>query len=150
MKKLLSLSIVASSFLLADTDLEQLKAYDESSKIFNKLYEKSDKKEYMYRSLHNDLTANKSERLIDRVDKLVESGFDDYKLMRLKVIALIKLGRHEEAITLALELVESSKAIDDYLLVSEIYIKDKNFDTALKYLESAYVKEYNEKLLDKM
>jgi len=36
------------------------------------------------------------------------------------------------------------------LLMSEIYIKQNKFNTALKYLEGAYVKEYNEKLLDRL
>jgi tetratricopeptide (TPR) repeat protein len=51
---------------------------------------------------------------------------------------------------LALELVQKSKEIDDYLLVSEIYVKLKHFDTAVKYLEGAYIKDYNEKILDKI
>jgi len=71
-------------------------------------------------------------------------------MIRLKIIALIKLNRLEEAKNLGLILVEESNEIDDYLLVSEIYVKEKQFDTALKYLEGAYVKDYNEKILDKM
>ncbi|MCF6309636.1 MAG: hypothetical protein L3J19_04050 [Sulfurimonas sp.] len=51
---------------------------------------------------------------------------------------------------MALKLVQKSKEIDDYLLVSEIYVKLKHFDTAVKYLESAYIKDYNEKILDRM
>jgi tetratricopeptide (TPR) repeat protein len=39
---------------------------------------------------------------------------------------------------------------DDYVLVSNIYVKEKKFDTALKYLESAYIKNYNEQILDRM
>lgn len=137
-------------YILTALRLEQVKMYSKASDFFKTLYEKSNKKEYLYRSLQNDLAADKNEELIKRVDKELDDTINDYTLVRLKVLALIKLQRLEEARILSIKLVESSKEIDDYLLVSEIYVKEKQFDTALKYLESAYVKDYNEKILDKM
>jgi len=137
-------------YILTALRMEQVKFYSKASDFFEILYEKSSKKEYLYRSLKNDLAANKNEKVIQRVDKELQDSIDDYELVRLKVFALIKLDRLEEARKLSVILVESSKKIQDYLLVSEIYVKNKQFDTALKYLESAYVKDYNEKILDKM
>jgi len=137
-------------YILTALRMEQLELYSRASKLFETLYEKSDKKEYLYRSLKNDLSANKNEKVIQRVDEELNESIDDYALVRFKIFALIKLDRFEESKNLAVNLVESSKEIEDYLLVSEIYVKEKQFDTALKYLESAYVKDYNEKILDKM
>ena len=137
-------------YILTALRMEQLKLFDRSSQIFNTLYERSDKKEYLYRSLQNDLAANKYDELILRIDAILEENANDYQLIRLKIIALIKIEKIDVAKDLALSLVEESKEIDDYLLVSEIYVKQKEFDTAIKYLESAYVKDYNEKVLDKM
>lgn len=57
---------------------------------------------------------------------------------------------YEKARVLAIELVEKSKKDNDYILVSEIYVKQKKYDTAVKYLESAYTIDYNEKILDRM
>ena len=129
---------------------EELKQHDAASSIFNTLYEKSNKKEYLYESLQNDLFAQKYERAVQRVDAEIGEKLEDFKLVRIKIIALINDEKLQEARALALALVEKSKEVDDYILVSEIYVKQKKFDTAVKYLESAYTKDYNEKILDKI
>ena len=137
-------------YILTALRAEQIKEYDASSSIFNTLYEKTDKKEYLYRSLQNDLSANKDDKVVSRIDEISNNQITDFALTRLKIIALIKQDKLIKAKDLAISLVENSKAIDDYLLVSEIYVKIKEFDTAVKYLEGAYIKDYNEKILDKM
>ncbi|MCW8894840.1 MAG: hypothetical protein OQK48_03265 [Sulfurimonas sp.] len=137
-------------YILTALRAEQLKEYDASSSIFNTLYNKTDKKEYLYRSLQNDLADDQSQRVIDRVDEILNNTLDDFVLVRFKIIALIKQDKLLKAKELAISLVESSKEMDDYLLVSEIHVKLKEFNTAVKYLESAYIKEYNEEILDKM
>jgi len=138
------------AFILFALRAEELKQHDEASSIFSTLYEKSNKKEYLYASLQNDLYAQKYERVIERVDAQIGQEINDFKLIRMKIIALIGDEKLEEARVLSLALVEKSKEVDDYILVSEIYVKQKKYDTALKYLESAYTKDYNEKILDKM
>ena len=70
--------------------------------------------------------------------------------MRFEVIALIQKREYEVAKEKALSLVAISKSSQDYLLVSDIYIKQGRYDTALKYLESAYAVNYDERILDKM
>lgn len=138
------------AYILFALRAEQVNENKAASSIFNTLYEKSDKKEYLYRSLENELIAKEYEKVIEKVDGISLGTFDDYILIRVKVVALIELQRLEEARILAIELVEKSNVVNDYLLVSDVYIKEKEYDTALKYLESAYIKNYNEKILDKM
>ncbi|MEA1891985.1 MAG: hypothetical protein U9N33_04660 [Campylobacterota bacterium] len=138
------------TYILYALRAEQIKEYEVASSLFDELWKRSDKREYLYRSLQNDLSAQKNKKVIDRVDELIQGRLDDYRLARFKVVALISDGKLEEARVLAVELVEISNEVKDYLLVSEIYIKQKKYDTALKYLESAYTKNYNEIILDKM
>jgi len=138
------------TYVLFGLRAEQVRSYENASDIFNTLYEKSDKKEYLYRSLKNDLSGSKNEKVIARVEDIAGDNVDDFSLIRLKVFSLIGLNRFEEAKDLAIRLVSKSNEVDDYLLVSEIYVKLKKYDTAVKYLESAYVKNYNEKILDQM
>ncbi len=138
------------TYILIALRAEQLKEYKASASIFNTLYEKSNKKEYLYRSLQNDLAAAQNKKVISRVDELVDGSLDDFVLTRLKIVALIQLGRLEKAKGLAIALVEKSNAVNDYMLTSDIYIEEKKFDTAMKYLESAYAKDYSEQVLDKM
>lgn len=137
-------------YILTALRAEQLKENHASSSIFNTLYEKTDKKEYLYRSLKNDLSANENQRVINRIDEILNNNINDFALIRLKIIALIKQDKLIKAKDLAVELVDLSNSDDDYLLVSEIYVKLKKYNTAVKYLESAYIKDYNEKILDKM
>ena len=138
------------AYVLFALRAEQLNDYNSSSILFNTLYEKSSKKEYLYRSLENDLVAKENEKVIARVDAITKNSFDDPVLIRLKIVALLELHKFQEAQTYATLLVKKTQAVDDYLLVSESYSKNKEYDIALKYLESAYAKEYNEKILDQM
>ncbi len=138
------------AYVLFALRAEQVHEYKAASSMFNTLYEKSQKKEYLYRSLQNDLVAKEYEEVIKIVDETSRGSLDDYTLVRVKVVALLELYRLEEARVLAIKLVEKSNAVNDYLLVSDVYIKKQEYDTALKYLESAYIKNYNEIILDKM
>ncbi len=129
---------------------EQLGEYKSASTMFETLYDKSDKKEYLYRSLENDLLSYQYEKAISRIDDELDDSYDDLELVRMKVLALINLAEFEKAKDLGLVLVERSQKVDDYILVSDIYVKLSKFDTAVKYLEGAYSKDYNEKILDKI
>jgi lipopolysaccharide biosynthesis regulator YciM len=137
-------------YILIGLRTEQIQNYSASADIFNALYEKTNKKEYLYRSLGNDLAANRDKKVLEKIDKLLNKEIGDFKLIEIKIITLIKQNRFNEAKELSLRLVEKSKDIDHYLLVGEIYIKLKEFDNALRYLEGAYIKNYNEKILDKI
>ena len=138
------------AYILFALRAEQVNENRAAAKIFTTLYKKSYKKEYLYRSLENELIAKEYERVVKQVDDITNGSLDDHILVRVKVVALIELEKLEEARLLAVKLVKESNNVSDYLLVSNIYIKTEEYDTALKYLESAYIKNYDEKILDKM
>lgn len=96
------------------------------------------------------MAANENERVIKRVDEVLGNKIDDVELVRIKIVALMRAEKLVEAKELAINLVTESNSVDDYLLISEIYVKLKQYNTAIKYLESAYIKDYNEKILEKM
>ena len=129
---------------------EELGDFKSASEIFDTLYVKSNKKEYLYRSLQNYLYLKENDTVINRVDYVSEGKLDDFILVRLKIVALVQAQRYDEAELLALQLVGRSKVVDDYILVSDIYIAKQEFDIAVKYLESAYSQDYSEKILDRM
>ena len=137
-------------YILFALRAEQLQENNSASILFEELYEKSLKKEYLYRSLENDLIAKNSERVIQRVDTFLLTSAYDPKVVRFKVIALFELNRLDEARDLGVLLASITKEPNDYLLTSEVYIKRQEFDTAVKYLESAYAKEHSPEILDKM
>jgi len=138
------------TYILFALRAQEMHDYKSAADLFTTLYEKSGKKEYLYRSLENDLVAQENEKLIQRVDTLLKDKALDVRLLRYKVVALFELNRLDEAIELSVGLASKTKEPNDYLLTSDIYIKRQEFDSAVKYLEGAYVKENNEKILDKM
>ncbi len=129
---------------------EQVKDYYSAAEIFGTLYDKSLRKEYLYRALQNQLYLKKNKQVISKVDSIAQGALDDSILIRLKVIALIQENSLEEAKLLSIALVQESGQSDDYILVSDIYIAQGKFDEAVKYLEGAYLQEYSEKILDRM
>lgn len=129
---------------------EQIKDYNRASELYDTLYYKSKKKEYLYRSIKNLLLQSKSLDVIERVDKYTKMPKYDSILLKMKIIALIQLSRLDEAEKLALILAEETKIIDNNILVADIYVKQKKFDKAVNYLKGIYLKDYNEIILDKL
>jgi tetratricopeptide (TPR) repeat protein len=136
-------------YIMTGLYLEELQDYNSSSKMFETLFLETNKKEYLYRSLKNDLVAQKFERVVQRVD-LEKNIEDDYELMKIKVVALIKLDMAIEAKKLAIRLGEISKNIDDYLLAADVYTKLQEYENAVAYLENIYVTNPHEKIIDRI
>ena len=124
--------------------------FSTASEIYTLLYDRSGKKEYLYYALNALARAGEYKTVIADVRKHLQRDPDDLVLMRIEIVSLMQEKAYDEAKKRALELVSKSKSPQDYLLVSETYIKQKHYDTALKYLERAYAIDYNEMILDKM
>ncbi|HUH42491.1 MAG TPA: hypothetical protein VLZ29_05200 [Sulfurimonas sp.] len=136
-------------YIMSGLYLEELQDYNSSSKMFEALYYETGKKEYLYRSLKNDLILQKFEQVVQRVD-LEKNIVDNYELLKIKTVALIKLNSLIEAKELAIKLSEMSKKVDDYLLVTDIYIKLKEYQNAVAYLENIYITNADEKIIDRI
>ncbi len=137
-------------YILYALHAEELKEYAAASKLFSVLYDRSGKKEYLYRSLSNEMKAGELDAMLIRTSALIEADPKELEVRRLEVLALLKKRSYEEAKNKALVLVEMSHEPEDYLLVSEAYSKQGRHDQAVKYLESAYRIDYDERILDKM
>jgi len=132
-----------------DPDTAKLIADDVLNQFNLKARELSQSKSIEYLDMANKTLGylkNKIDSLAFRLDSLrFANNILDYELQTQEVTQgyyrMLASGnggnKIEEAKSIAIQLVEKSKAPQDYLLVSEIYVKEKKFDTALKYLESA-------------
>ncbi len=129
---------------------EQVGNYKTAAKLFNDLYEKSSKKEYLYRYLQDLIAIKEYNTVVEKVDEITKGSMQDPELVRLKIIALLESNRLQEAKNVSISLARLTQAPKDYLLVSDVYTKNKEYDLAIKYLDGAYMKEYNEDILDKM
>ena len=130
---------------------EEVGRFDVAASLFAKLYAKADKKEYLYREMQDLLNAGKFDAVVKKTDALLEDTDKiDPKLLRFKVLALVHQKKYSQAKVVALQLVKISGQSEDYLLLSDIYVKLKKYDMAVKYLEGAYSKNYDEKILDRI
>lgn len=131
--------------------LNQLKLYREAAEVFERLYAGSEKSEYLYYRLQMLYDDKAYEAVRGICTALLADSFkEDAKVQRFLINALIQLEKTDAAKSAALKLLQQTKAMDDYLLLSHIYVLQKHYDTALKYLESAYALNFNETILDQM
>ncbi|WP_457747644.1 hypothetical protein [Sulfurimonas sp.] len=137
-------------YIMYALDAEQHKHYKAASKVYESLYDKAGKKEYLYRSLENAIVAKEYGLVVKKIDALSDDELEDFNLARLKVIALVELGELNKAKNLAVKLSRTTHEAKDYILAADVYIKSKEYDLALKYLDSAYMQNYDEKVLDKI
>jgi len=128
---------------------EEQGGYDDASKIYEILYAESGKKEYFYRSLKNDMAAQRYDKVVQKTDEAMPK-IKDAELKRFKVVALIRQNKLQEAKESALRLVADSKDMDNLLLVSDICVRSKEYEEALTYLERAYIVNHDEKIMGKI
>lgn len=121
-----------------------------AAQLFYTLYEKSGKKEYLYKALTHQIILKEYKEVITKVDAVNVGTKSDLKLVRLKIISLSQIQEYEKAQIIAVPLVEKSQLTSDYLMLSNLLIKEEKYKLAVKYLEKAYVKSYDEKILDKL
>lgn len=138
------------TYVLMGLRAEETQEFAAAASIFDTLYLQAQKREYLYRSLQDALLAKDNAYVLQKADAYLDGELEDYVLVRLKIYAYMQLEELEEAKELAIMLVTLINEEADYTLVSDIYIAQKKFDMAMKYLESAYVKNYSEEVLDKM
>ncbi|MBD3823063.1 MAG: hypothetical protein IE916_00945 [Epsilonproteobacteria bacterium] len=137
-------------YILFALRAEELQEFNASASIYYTLYERSKKDEYLLRALRSDLSAKNNEKVLALIDEMTKGSLENPVLVRLKIVALLQMQRIKEAKELSIALVNRTNEVDDYILVSDIYSSEKNFNMSLKYLESAYAKNYDERVLDKM
>ncbi|NPA60388.1 MAG: hypothetical protein GXO30_08045, partial [Epsilonproteobacteria bacterium] len=138
------------SYILFALRAEELKDYTTASKMFTTLWNKSNKKEYLYRSFQDELLAHNYNDVLKRVEIYITKTPNDIKLLRIKTFALLGLKEYKKAKIVAIKLVKQTKSIDDHILIAEIYEKQNKYNQAVKYLDNIYKKDYNEKILDKL
>ena len=138
------------TYIMFALEAERAGSYTTAAKLFRDLYEKSLKKEYLYRSLQNLYIAGEYQNILTTIAKEEPNPLNDRELARIEVITLSQIGKIKEAQELSIALAKKTSLADDYLLVADMLLKTKQYEDALRYLDGAYMKGYDEKVLDKM
>ncbi len=138
------------AYALFALDAEANGHYAAAAQYFALLYEKAPRKAYREHFFNDLLLAKQYNDVLTNVEKIEQVSGGDPELERYRIRALLGLGKLDDAKKAALALVEKTKAKQDYVTVADIYAAQKHYDTALKYLESAYAIDFDENVLDKL
>jgi len=136
--------------VLKALDAQREQDFSLASILFYELYKKTNNKEYLYQSIKNDITTSKNKEAIAKVDEHMQSGSYDFELARLKTVAFMNLFELNSAKEVALELSSKSNIGDDYVLLADIYLKQKDNQNALDALKKAYDIDHKEEVVDSM
>ena len=123
------------------------KNYNKTIAIYEELFQKSAKSEYLFESFKYMYELKLYQALLTKVDSFLKAESDDKALLRFKIATLNALGKVAEAKTSALHLLSVTKEPQDYQRVASLYLIQNDYQTALKYLESAYTINKNENIL---
>ena len=138
------------AYTLFALDAEAHGQYATAAQLYAVLYEKAPRIPYRDHFFENLLHAKQYDDVLENAASFREQEGFDAQVERYRIRALIGKGEMKAAEVAALALLEQTKAKQDYIGVSEIYAQQKQYNTALRYLESAYDIDYDEMVLDRM
>lgn len=138
------------TYIIFALDAQKHQRYRVAYSYYEDLYNRSEKPEYLQQMFLMLTQMNENDKIIALANRYIEAFPNEYALYRYKIAAYLKKNRVKRAKNLALELLELSHMQRDYLLVSDIYKLENNYNMSLKYLESAYIINFDEDVMDKM
>ena len=138
------------TYALFALDAEQRGKYAAAAHYYALLYEKAPRIAYRDHFFEDLLRAKQYDDVLQNADAMRKSSGFDAQLERYRIRALVGKQDVAAAQKAALALLAKTKAQQDYVTVAQIYAIQKQYNTALRYLESAYNIDYDEGVLDRM
>jgi len=139
------------SLIIQGLLFDEYKAYENSRRVFAKLYDSTGAKEYLFREMTASLLSGKHiANSIKRLRSWDEKHPDTLEVKRLLIPLYLTNQQVEEAKTEAEYLIERSSEPKDLDLASNPYLYSGEFKKALELLDKAYKKTSNEDVLLRM
>jgi len=135
-------------YIMLALDSEKNSDYQNSFKFYKKLYSLTQKESYLKKSIEYSF-KNKQFEDMNKLSRIALEKFPKNKeyYWHQIVISLHSIGKTEEAITEAKELLKEFQTSQSYELLGNIYYVMKDYKNSLKYYESAYALNQNQKTL---
>ena len=139
------------SLIIQGLLFDEYKAYENSRRVFAKLYDDTGAKEYLFREMTSSLLSGKHiENSIKRLRSWDEKYPDTLEVKRLLIPLYLTNQQVKEAKIEAEYLIERSSEARDLDLASNPYLYSGDFKKALDLLDIAYKKTSNEDVLLRM
>jgi len=135
-------------YIMLALDSEKNSDYQNSFKFYKKLYSLTQKESYLKKSIEYSF-KNKQFEDMNKLSRIALEKFPKNKeyYWHQIVISLHSLGKTKEAINEAKELLKEFQTSQSYELLGNIYYVIKDYKNSLKYYESAYTLNQNQKTL---
>lgn len=132
-------------------DSEKKKNPVDSFKYYNKLYEDTSNQEYLKKAIFYSYKANQFNAMYDLSKKAVKifPKYEEYYSQQ-KIIALLSLTKTTQALKEAKALLKQYPNATSYEIIANVFYAKKDYKNSLKYYESAYAINQNEKTLIKL
>jgi len=143
--------ISEDSLIIQGLLFDEYKAYENSRRVFAKLYDNTGAKEYLFREMTASLLSGKNiDNSIRRLILWDEKNPDTLEVKRLLIPLYLTNKQVKEAKIEAEYLIERSTEAKDLDLASNPYLYSGEFKKALQLLDKAYKKTSNENILLRM
>jgi len=143
--------ISEDSLIIQGLLFDEYRAYENSRRVFAKLYDDTGAKEYLFREMTSSLLSGKYiANSIKRLKLWDEKHPDTLEVKRLLIPLYLTNQQVKEAKIEAEYLIEMSSEARDLDLASNPYLYSGDFKKALNLLETAYKKTSNEDVLLRM
>jgi tetratricopeptide (TPR) repeat protein len=136
--------------ILQALDLKNQKRFDESQSIFEYLYDRTKRVDYIVEAIKVSLIKRDFENAKTLIDKALKRYPDHIWINRFLIGYYLDKKDFQKAKEIALRLIKIDKNERNYEIAAAAYIGLKEYDLALKYYQSAYRQNYNEDILNKM
>jgi tetratricopeptide (TPR) repeat protein len=136
--------------ILIALDSEKNQDYAKSFTYFYDLYEQTGKEIYLQKALFSSFQLKDYETAEKLSLKAIEKYEDNRGYILEYIIALTSQKKYDKAIEVAKKLLKNEQKSDIYELIANIYFQKQDFPEAVKYYESAYANNQNDKTLLKL
>ncbi len=124
--------------IITALEAQRIGKYKESQKLFQTLYDKSKKPEYLVQVAKVSFMAHKYKETLNILKNAVKKYPNRKDIKRLLVGIYMKTKRYKLAEGVLLKLLKDDKNPETLSNLGDIYILEKSYDLALKYYESAF------------
>jgi tetratricopeptide (TPR) repeat protein len=121
--------------------------YKEAMQIFETLYEKSHKVNYLVQVSKMSFMAGEYKKTLEILKSAVKKYPKNSEFKKLLIGMYIKQKRYKKAEEVSLKLLKEEKTSQTLSLLGDIYMLEKSYNLALKYYESAFKIDNSSKAL---
>lgn len=135
-------------FIFMALDGEINKNYKQSAELYEEIFSKSNKMEYLQRAVTFYFIDKNYQKVIDLTqDNIGKFSEIEEFLLQENIIALLFTEKYEDALKRGKELIKKYNSAQNYSIVGDIYYRMGSYKHAVTYYESSYAKEQDIKTL---